>query len=787
MKKFYLTGKNGLAHARKIARGGTCHAAIAVAFGIFASQPAFAQNQPSADASQDGLEDIVVTARKVSEDVQKTPIAISVVTAAALKDSSIQSFANLAAQAPNLAISHGSTGDPNSPLISLRGQSQTTLALSVDAPIGLYNDGVYSTGSYGSSINHFLDIERVEVLKGPQGTLYGRNTTAGAINIYTKQPILNEVQVEATIGVGSYSRMDASLVLNLPLGDNVALRVAGGNYTREGYGTDLSFNSDVGDENSQVLRAGLLVEASPDLEIILRGNYLRTRDGGFIDKPFYMLPGGAANIAGAIDLFGGPPTPQTIADAFDFWQDRATNTPFYDVYNAFEQSGYLRNIGGSATISYQIGNATLKSITAYSDIRSDRFQDGGGAGLRILGARQTTDFRQWSEELQLTGTGLEDKLKYALGFFYYDLKGVDSVVSTVLPAFGSPNNPSTTIADIRIKAPAVYGQVSYGFLPNVNVTAGLRYGDEKKTISPYSSNPTGCQIPVSLRTNGTCYGSVSTKDNNLSFTFGLDWNPTEDMMLYAKVSRAYKSGGINQRISLDPRTAQSYTPERATDYEVGIKAQALDNRLRFNADAFYTDYADIQRTVLVGVPPVTVTANAAKAVIKGFEADLTAIPLRNFKIRASVGHVSPEYKDYQDNGTDQSGQRFNIVSNWTYTLSTSYDIPLDFGGLKLQADWNYRSNYDLQPGETPGAVSNTGLPGPGIPDSIRIQKGFGLIDLSARLAIDTIDLDIRGYVKNVAGKKYLSQAAGFVNAGLGIAYAVPGEPRSFGVEIVKRF
>jgi iron complex outermembrane receptor protein len=717
---------------------------------------------------------VIVTARKVREDVQKTPITVSAYSHVDLQNQAARKLEDLSNQTPGLFISNGSTGDPHTPLVAVRGQSQNTTALSVDASIGMYVDGVYSVGTIGSALNHFLDIDRVEILEGPQGTLYGRNTTGGAINIYTNAPVLNSFQGEGTLNFGNYDEHEESGVVNIPLlKDLAALRVALGFYDHDGYGRDLLNNRPVGDEHTWTVRPSLLLQPSDRLKVELRGTFEHSSDGGLIAKPIYLQPGSLANASMAAQLYGAV-NPTTLGEALNFFNQRAYGGNYYDIYSTPNNLnfGKLDVDTGSATISYDLGGLTLKSITAYNWVNSERNLDGLAVGLKVLGNYQHTWYGEWTQELQATGAALDSTLKYALGAYYFKVDGTDRSNTLILT---SPS-PSLILAGVHETSPALYGQATYSLLGNLHITGGLRETWETKEVDAPLLSIVG-----------------KTDNQNLSYTVGMDWDATPALMLYAKTSRGYKSGGFNQRMTTSLATQVSYLPEVAYDTEAGIKSQWFDNRLRFNADYYHTDYQNIQRSAISNSngPPTTVTKNVGNGTVDGLEADVTAAPTRAIWLHATAGYTDPRYVTYTDAGFNQDFQDFMMVSKWSYSLSGAYTLPTAAGDLRAQVDWNWRSAYDTDPSDGPGTVRVVGgVPlnnNPGVPDIYRIQSAYGLLNAELSLKIDKYAMDVRLWGKNLLGQKYITQEVSFVGAGLGFGYGAPGDPTTYGITVSKRF
>jgi iron complex outermembrane receptor protein len=369
------------------------------------------------------------------------------------------------------------------------------------------------------------------------------------------------------------------------------------------------------------------------------------------------------------------------------------------------------------------------------------------------------------------------------------MSGEDNSNTTVFAALDLPTNPNETNARVATRSPAEYAQGTVALSPTVNVTAGVRWTSETKEVDPYRTNPTGCQVPAQYRIPGECLARFPTHDENLSYTVGPDWTIAPGIMLYAKTSRGFKSGGINQRVTNNPLSVAYYRPEEAIDYELGIKSQWLENRLRINGAYYHTDYRDIQRTVTECAPTCfSLTGNAARALIDGVELDATALPYRNLEIRVTGAFTDARYTEFEDAGIDQSFQRFPNTPRWTYSTSAAYTVPTHGGGVRGQLDWSWRGTADLSPEDSPGTVAIVnGAPtaGPGTPDAYRIQRAFGL--LNGQLKLDRTTYTIALYGRNILNAQYLSHMLGLVNAGLGYTFAVPGEPRTVGVEFRMAF
>jgi iron complex outermembrane receptor protein len=796
----------------RIATGALIWSIGSVASGQTSMPAEESSNSPTANSQ---LEEITVTARKRGEDLEKVPVAISAFTGAALEDRSIHRFNELAQTTPGLVIAK-QTSDPNSPAIQMRGQFQSTVQVATEPSSGVYMDGIYSGGSLGGNIGDLIDLNRVEVLKGPQGTLYGRNTTGGAINLYTNAPT-DRFEGQVGVGFGNYNRRTGNFILNLPIvGDKVDLRLVGSVVTHDGYAHQLILpginQPNVGQRNplsedDKSIRAALKLQPTDALQIMLRGDYSHLNDTGGANHPIYIQPTNAAVLtAAAIQMTGLPAAAITAANraAALAKLNSAVNSDTLDVYNAFRGNTTGSTSGTSATISYDLGSVTLKSISAYRHVFSDRTIDDCGCGFDLLDFTQNGGFNMYTQELQVGGAAIDNKLKYTAGLYYFNKSGFENEYTTAFAPLKLALNPTANTYTFTDHSYAPFFQGTYALSSSFNVTGGLRYTKEKNTLTANDYNHLACQLPPAnlifppavLQAN--CRLFNEKEDSNVSYTFGIDWSPLEDFMLYAKTDRGFQAGGVNLRPNTNTASVRTYLPEVNTSYEIGSKSQWFEHRLRFNVDYYYSLLDNAQRNVLLSptapiVGPATlVLTNAASAKIDGVEAELSAVPFPHAFIGASAAWTHARYGRYVVGGLDQSFLKFAITPEWSAALTGSYTIPTSVGGLKSEVDWSWRSSQDLYPQDTPGAVASisaTGVAklGAGTPDSARIQGSYGLLNASLSLTIDKVDMDIRLFATNILNKRYLSFAVGTINGGTGISSGVAGDPQVFGIDLIKRF
>ena len=732
--------------------------------------PAATPNAESADTNGQ-IGDIVVTARRREERAQSTPISITAVSGAELAARSVQDVSDLQTIVPGLSMNQN-VSDAFGVNFQLRAQSATDANSINEAPVSVYSDGVFLNTLAGVLSASTVDLERVEVLKGPQGTLYGRNTTGGGINLYTRQPV-DHWEGELTAGVGSFHDYDASGVINAPLGGENALRLVGEIGTNRGYGRNFTTNKHTADRDTVMGRGAIKLVPTDAVTVILRADYSKlTSDNGPVSVPLLITPGSLAarDIAAVRGI--------SAADAVTYYN----SFKGHDFGSSYNSPNYasVEAYGASGTIQADLGFAQFKSITAYRHALTERATDTDAIPVDVffLGSFRT-QIKQFTEEGQLAGDLISDRLHYTVGGFYLDFKGDDLNASSVVPAL-SPTQPTRTNGQVTTKSIAAFGQAIFDITSTLHFTGGLRYTDEKKTlVSRNNIGPAStCNVPPPAGVGGApCVGTFHVKDDNLSYTAGLDWTVAPSILLYAKTSRGFKSGGVNEKLTANPGSVAPYRPERLTDYEAGVKSDLLDHHLRVNATYYHSVYADAQRSVFTVVPPfnaISVVQNAATAHIDGVEIETTAAPTSALRLQGSLSYTKPRYISFIDpvTGADFSSQKFNQVSKWTYSLSGAYTVPTSFGSGRLQVDWAYKGPRNLFPTGGSPLVDN--------------QPGFGLLNGQLQILFDHSGIDARVFVKNILDKYYI-QSIFDVTPSVGVVTGYPGTPRTWGLSVTKHF
>lgn len=670
--------------------------ALGTALAIFAPEAALAQTGSQAAANnaevrQTGIQDIIVTARRRAERSQDAPLSISAISEEQLADLNIVRLDGITQLAPSLRITQAS-GSGNAPAVYIRGIGTLSTALYVEPAVGVYVDGVYTPRPSGNTFD-LPDIASVEVLRGPQGTLFGRNTTGGAIALATRNPE-EEFGVKANFSYGSRKEVTASSVVQFGrIGNSpFMLKVSGQVHSRDGWVQSPTVSSSKwgGALYSYGAGAALRGELSDDLTIDLRGRYNKVNSY----TSWEALAGSAVGAAyfGNSGATNGPAYPIGVGPRDFSYRDPRT-----------DGRSEVKTYGGVLTIEKIFSDAlTLKSITGYNGIDQNlRGNLGGGATRGVVAnpvvAGQSIEWvtmhatsanpgrqRQFTEELQLLGD--VGDFNYLVGFYYYNEK-VDENITTIINSPLSPTlsvrlNRSTTFA---IDSKSYAGFAQFGWKPSfaegkLELVGGIRYTKDEKSLESNSVS----------KTFSTTTATQSRSDDwdNVGWLGSISYKPASDVMLYARASSAYRSGGYNA-----PTVgAAPFGPETARSYEAGIKSDLFDRHVRFNIAAFQTDYDDLQVNGYNIATNTNQLTNAGKARYRGVEVE-AQFALGGFRLDGNLGYVDPEYKEYilavGGVPTDVADQaKFANVPRWTYHIGAQYRIETASAG-----DFTFRGDY----------------------------------------------------------------------------------------------
>ncbi|MDB5447551.1 MAG: TonB-dependent receptor [Phenylobacterium sp.] len=723
--------------------------------------------QTAGNAAGPRLEEIVVTARRAAENLQEVPISVTALSGQALERKSVTTVGELATFTPNARI-RAHPSDPTTIVLSFRGQVQNDVLPTLDPSVGVYVDGVYWARAFGANAS-LIDIERVEVLKGPQGTLFGRNTTGGALNMKTNDPNFEAFSGNVSGRVGNHDLREGSGVVNMPLNDKVALRLAADYTDFGGYGHELVTGADLNDYKSWMLRAKLLFKPTDNTRLLLSAEQYQFHGAGASPKLIFFAPGSAATFEVAAESKG--------TDSLSKYLYNGQGSP-YDVADGFKPYDRVNTGTYSATGSVDSSVGTINAIVGYRRYKTRRNEDLDGTPYKILTPDQMSEGHQFSQELQLTGHAMSNKLDYAAGVFHFDENIPEDVEASYALQAINPGAPAVSEGSIRNRSIAAYTQENFHFTDQFSVTAGVRYSVDKRELrSRNKIGPTfACNVPVGLRTSPTvCESDQKHTWHGWSYTLSGNYQPTQDTLIYVKTSKGFRSGGFQLRGGATVTDFSPFDPETVTDYEAGLKSEFLDHRVRFNTAAFYSDYQNIQRTGIVprvGGGLSTIVTNAARGVVKGLEAEVTALPVERLELSGSIGITRPHYKRFVDASGDRSNEQFESVAKFTAAASAQYTVPVSLGDLQLQADY---------------AWTGPMVWGKNLAPPASVSKGYSLVNARAALKLAKPNVELAIFAKNVFDTRYKYFALDLFGPGLGVIVGYYGAPREVGVQATYNF
>ncbi len=748
-----------------------------------------------------GLEEILVTARRQTENLQKVPTAVTSFSALALRQSNITLVTDIGRHTPSMSFAQSTYG-PLGAFVAIRGQRPTDLTITQSPAVGFYVDDVYQPSTLSINSLGLDDAASVEVLKGPQGTLYGRNTTGGALKITTPLPDYDEITGSARLGVGNENDRRAYAAVSVPIvDDKIAFRISGNYERNHGYGRDVYSDTSLGALNERSIRGTLRLKLSDNFEAILRGDALYARGTGTPNYLNAAVPGGAL-VQSAAFFFGLPFTQAGLNQAYTMLIDRYANPQGFD--RSFNGPAFqvVKEQTQSLTLTWNVvSDLTIKSISAHQHLVTHINGDTDNTPISgVDGNFENQNYNDYTEELQAIGKLLDNKLSYTLGYFYYRLDGNEPAFANLLfPLTGQVIVNKAHLVDTSNSG---YAQVKYNLFPGVRLNAGVRFTHETNpiTLNNYIQTPATqiCNIPPIYLQTAACVASFSTSASNWSYTGGIDADITQGVLAYAKTSRGFKAGGVNSRSSASG-ILDSFRPEQVTDYEIGLKSEFWDHRARVNLAGYISKYKNIQRSVVVlglGGGPTTQIQNAASATIKGIEAEITLRPTTRLTLSASGSYTDPKYDRYIDEATGQdlSHNAFPGIAKWTGNLSASYRVTTPLGPLTTSLDATYQSKVDWTPDEhlpasafnKPSSLLPNGQnPFPNGTRQYTIQNAYALLNGRVNLAV-TSKLDVAVWVRNLTNKRY-SVGGEDQSGGLGFIYKIPGTPRTYGLEVAMHF
>ena len=768
---------------------------LGTAMGSGAAQPA-AGPQASEDAD---IQEVVVTARRREESLQDTPVAVTVLDSDMLERMQVNATTQLDQVVPNLQFhSYGTlTGNNSAAQVFIRGIGQTDATPAVDPGVGLYIDDVYMGRSVGGAME-MRDIATTQVLRGPQGTLFGRNTIGGAVLLTTNGPGEGAGNtVRATVGEDNL--FDAFAAVDLFDTGKWSARISGGYRKRDGYVTRVSDGIDLGDEDSINGQAALRFKPTDKLTFTLRIDGAKENENGSpfvfktINEAALFVGVGSIN-AGCPNVLDGLPPPTLVGPLADprCGNDAQYKGPFTNGGTAPVFSD-LENVGGSLVAAWDATDRlSFKSITAARDLKWSGARDADNTPILVLHTDYHSQSKQFSQELQALYDG--ERLDGVVGLYYFDEDSDDRVIVHI-------SNPGTSYDTQRValgsKAKAIFSEWTYKFTDRFSATGGVRYTDESKSLQGTLFNVAPATAPEPPAPTALCpfNGAPPTQTGCLFLTtqpFNLDFSDTtmsgsvqyrwnDAVMTYVSYSEGFKSGGFNQRYNAAPpnNAPISFGAETATTWEVGMKLNPMRG-LRINAALFSTNYDDIQMTYRLGVVPLLF--NAGEASIDGGELEITWSPTSRLQIDASAGYLDsgfdsitppPPFGSVSPTATATLSSRLPFTPEWTTHIGLSYAFPLANG-------WTVTPRVD---------TSYTGAQYFDAGNSVEIAQMGGVTVWNGSIAAESPDnrwrIALNG--QNLGDKLYPVAGTSSTTTSSGYAEVVNARPRSISLSASFRF
>lgn len=733
-----------------------------------------------AQAQTTQLEEIVVTAQKRAENLQDTPIAISAVTGDTIEKLNIDDIGAIAAANPSLVYSEAG-GEAQ---LYIRGIGSNIFSVGVDQSVATHIDGVY-TGRANMGLTQFLDIDRVEILRGPQGTLYGRNATGGAINIISRAPT-DDFEGYVSGLVGSFDRIDLRGALSGPLSENLSARVAVRRLKDDGYTEDLDpRGANKIDDNDLTAIRGSLRWKTDALTATVIAEHSEFENGNTSIFPI--------DNAGLAESLGAK-----------------INRDIHKTYNN-TPSFHKWNTGGvTGNFDWTVSDSTNLNLTiGYRDWDSDFLFNTDGTEIEVTRSSFAYTSEQLSAELRLSGE--KDWGRWLVGAYWFD-EDKYGALGLVRSGFTPPAvlAPRSFVfrADGTGEATALFGQVDFKLADAWTLSAGLRYSDEKKGDLLRQSTLLPDNELLGLFTPNTIPDATAATTRSVSRSWdawtprvGLEYRPSDDRLFYLTYSEGFKSGGFNDLSVVNP----PFDPEFIDSIEIGAKTEWLGGQLRANASAFYYDYTDLQVSVFASAGNITTTftTNAAEATVKGLELDLVAKPTESLDIAASLAFLDATYDrfvtpygscnaanvslDARCTGRvglprliDAAGNKLNNAPEFKGSISATYSINLASGGaISLQGAAHHQGRVFFLPANT----------------TVMSQASYTLVDARIGYENEAGNLAVGAFVKNLTDEDYFHNIVQFTSTSdarkdvfaIGNALGYPAAGRQWGLEVTYRF
>lgn len=727
----------------------------------------FTATTPSLLAAQDQLqerviEEVLVTAQKRQQSLMEVGISVAVAGEKEIRDRRINMVTDITLFTPNASIKENVPG--LMPIITIRGVGLNDFNAANNPATGVYVDEI-SLSSLALLSSDFFDLERIEVLKGPQGTMYGRNSTAGALNITTAKPDLEAFSARLIAGAGSYDALELEGMLNIPLSDSLGLRLAAKGIDQgEGYWDNDFTGDNIGQRDVQMARAQLLWRPSERTDVLFKLENQRGRSEL-----------GSSEFFGAVPTVGTSDCPGQPACSNFLGYSDTDGDPFQGSWSVSPDYDLDQQIA-TAKINVDFELATLTLVTGYIDFDRKYESDVDASPMKILDFINTDEVEQFSQEVRLAGEA--DALLWQVGAFY----AKDTIKTTYAGQLQALLNTTTfSAADIEAESQAIFANAEWMMSDKLTLIAGLRATQEDKSNSGYTRDLVS-EFPGS-GLSGAPFGSPAIilasiddeiDDTSVDWKLGLNWQLEDDTLVYLSASQGTKSGGFFTGVATTSEQLLPYDAETLTAYELGIKGRANDYGVSYEASLFYYDYEDVQTYIsdTTGAVPVNRLDNVKGATIYGLDLMGQWRPplVEALTLSAGIGILDTELEAFEgSSGVVPKGNEQPDAPDLTANLAASYDFNLtDSLAAQFAVDGRYQSEafHDA------------------LNDPLLVSDSYWVFN--ARLSTYLEDRwEFIAWGKNLADEEYVVQGSNQLPLGNG--FRVYGPPRTYGITVIRHF
>lgn len=753
------------------------------------------------------LEEVVVTAQKREESLQDVPIAMQAISGDMLAQNGITNLSDLSSIAPGFKLADTQSTNQVS---ALRGVNSFAFGFGLEESIPFYLDGVY-LGNGFDMLGDLVDIERVEVLKGPQGTIFGRNASGGAISVTSKKPA-NEFEAEIAMGLGNYGLITKKALVNIPLVDEeLMIRAGVSARDRDGWQTNVVTGEDDGfeqDRRSSFLKA--LWNVSESLNVEYSGDWSHQKDHSGYTSVSTVRPGSA--------IFGYIWGQASSASFYNEGGDKvASGNEAYQIplgggvvslapAEATPDIVQKRKISGhSVRVDWDFSeDISLSSISSYRKVESESGSDADGSEFGLVNSYQIGETKEYNQEFRVNASW--DSVDWLAGVNYYrqdrDLS-VTTYLSSLLTLqrFGAAGLGTalteTSAGENKTESYSFFSDATWTVTDNLRFTAGIRYSYDEKTFTLLDMNNSTFAGQALLYPN---YSNLSDPDvhswdenwSNISGRLGIDYSYSDEVMLYASLSQGYKSGGYNTRLTLEGNAIDGFTsPDFATEpfdeetnvnLETGFKSDLLGGRLRLNSSLFYYLYEDLQVLLADGGSPVARTVNASEVTGYGWDTELIFRATEGLTLSLNVMALSAKYTDDVEDSTGtlriEEGSERPWAPDWAATFGIDYVVPVsDVGQFRMNLTYSHQDDQFMRSTQVTQSYG----------DDDNTQEAYGL--LNGRLSLYSVDdrWEVALWGKNILNEGYKNSTIAAADSVAGVLTAVSGEPRTYGLEAMYRF